>query len=69
MMASARDGDGSVLEAIQYLIRHLLENKYALNKYKKKAKKSESKKVTHLEYEGLQMCNVKQVRIRNNIWS
>lgn len=60
LMASARDGDGSVREAIQYLIRHVLETKFAVNKYKRKDKTSEQKKAKELEYEGLQLTNVKE---------
>ncbi|XP_033740049.1 uncharacterized protein LOC117327253 isoform X2 [Pecten maximus] len=60
LMASARDGDGSVREAVQYLVRHVLEAKFAVNKYKPKDKASEQKKAKELEYEGLQLTHVKE---------
>lgn len=60
-MASARDGDGSVREAIQYLVRHILEAKFAVNKWKPRDKPSEQKKAKELEYEGLQLTGVKEV--------
>lgn len=57
-MVSARDGYGSVNEAIQNIVRHLLASKYGVSKWKPKNVKKEEKKARELEYEGLQMIEI-----------
>ncbi|KAJ8314585.1 hypothetical protein KUTeg_006735, partial [Tegillarca granosa] len=60
MMASSRDGDGSVKDALQYLIRHLLESKYAVKKWKLREQKEKKKRNKIIEYGGLDMIDVQQ---------
>ncbi|KAJ8314587.1 hypothetical protein KUTeg_006737, partial [Tegillarca granosa] len=63
MMASSRDGDGSVKDALQYLIRHLLESKYAVKKWKLREQKEKKKRNKIIEYGGLDMIDVQQAQI------
>lgn len=65
MMVSSRDGDGSVKEAVQYLIRHLLEAKYAVKKWKLREQKEKKKRNRIIEYGGLDMIDIQQVCCHN----
>lgn len=56
--ASARDPDGSVAEGVQFLLRHVLQTKYGLNKWKPRDTKKSDKKSKILEYEGLDMTEI-----------
>ncbi|KAK3096612.1 hypothetical protein FSP39_001697 [Pinctada imbricata] len=58
MMVSARDGDGTVKEAVQQLIRHLLENKYALKRHRPKTKKGKKKEKERKEFDKLENIGV-----------
>lgn len=65
--ASARDSDGSVAEGIQFLLRHVLQTKYGLNKWKPRDTKKSDKKSKILEYEGLDMTEIEVVRTKQTI--
>lgn len=62
MMVSARDGDGSVREAMQNLVRHVLENKYSMKKYRNKGDSKKHKEKRKKEIEGLDKTGIKSVR-------
>lgn len=61
-MVSARDGDGSVREAMQNLVRHVLENKYSMKKYRNKGDSKKHKEKRKKEIEGLDKTGIKSVR-------
>ena len=61
MMVSARDGDGTVKEAIQHLIRHLLETKYALKRHRPKTKKGKTKEKKAKEFDKLETIGINEV--------
>ncbi|CAG2218192.1 LIN28 [Mytilus edulis] len=56
--ASARDSDGTVAEGIQFLLRHVLQTKYGLNKWKPKETKKVKAKNKIEEYDGLDMTEI-----------
>lgn len=62
VMVSARDGDGSVREAMQNLVRHVLENKYSMKKYRNKGDSKKHKEKRKKEIEGLDKTGIKSVR-------
>lgn len=59
VMVSARDGDGSVREAMQNLVRHVLENKYSMKKYRNKGYSKKHKEKRKKEIEGLDKTGIK----------
>lgn len=62
VMVSARDGDGSVREAMQNLVRHVLENKYSMKKYRNKGDSKKHREKKKKEIEGLDKTGIKSVR-------
>ncbi|XP_062615884.1 uncharacterized protein LOC134277575 [Saccostrea cucullata] len=59
VMVSARDGDGSVREAMQNLVRHVLEHKYSMKKYRNKEDSKKHKDKKRKEIEGLDKTGIK----------
>lgn len=61
VMVSARDGDGSVREAMQNLVRHVLESKYSMKKYRNKGDSKKHKEKKRKDIEGLEKTGIKSV--------